>query len=123
MEEKKPKNLVILEGNLGQKPDAVNTSSNILMSKSSIAVSRKKGNEFESMWVNLVAFGPTAGHFANLDKGDKIRIEGRLNINKKEDKTYTNVVVDRLEVVRKKSEFPLEKRSEKSSREFDDIPF
>ena len=63
--------------------------------KNRMAVDKING---EAFFVNLTAFGKTAEIAEKYTKkGHKIFIEGRLEINKFEEKYFTEVIVERIE--------------------------
>ena len=63
--------------------------------KNRIAVDKLNG---EAFFVSLTAFGKTAEIAEKYTKkGHKIFIEGRLEINKFEEKYFTEVIVERIE--------------------------
>jgi single-strand DNA-binding protein len=52
----------------------------------SLAVSVKRSEEYETMWLNCIAFGLVADRIKTWSKGSKIWVEGRLDENKYVDK-------------------------------------
>ena len=83
--------------------------------KNRIAVDKLNG---EAFFVSLTAFGKTAEIAEKYTKkGHKIFIEGRLEINKFEEKYFTEVIVDRLEFMNNSDKKEYSDKSVKSSSE------
>ena len=80
-------NKVILIGNLTRDWELRNTPSGKTVAKSGIAVNRKRGDNQETMFVDLVAWEKSAQTLNQYtSKGDPIYIEGRLALSQWEDK-------------------------------------
>lgn len=96
--------------------------------KNRIAVDKING---EAFFVSLTAFGKTAEIAEKYTKkGHKIFIEGRLEINKFEEKYFTEVIVERIEFMNptnKGNEGPNtsenRKTEEKVTLDDDEFPF
>jgi len=79
-------NIVVLLGNVGQKPESKVSPNGTVMAKFSLATNEKikKGDVWEEKadWHNVVAFGKTA-EYANkyIEKGNRVHIEGKLSVN------------------------------------------
>lgn len=88
-------NIVILSGNL-VKDFTLNKD----VARSSIAVSKKDGNDF----IELVAFKQTAEICAKIGrKGTPVLIQGTWNVYKANDKIYQNCLVNSIQVFTRKS--------------------
>ena len=96
--------------------------------KNRIAVDKLNGEPF---FVSLTAFGKTAEIAEKYTKkGHKIFIEGRLEINKFEEKYFTEVIVERIEFMqnidkKEHSDKPAKSSSEskKVVEDTEDFPF
>ena len=106
-------NRIILVGNLVKDVELINTESGKSLVKNSIAVRRNYKNangEYESDFINLVAFGKTAEFMANyFQKGSKVGIDGKIQTgsytNKEGQKVYTtDVVVENIEFMESKKD-------------------
>jgi single-strand DNA-binding protein len=83
-------NNVNLLGRLGQDPQTTNG-----VCKISVATNDGTKDKPKTNWHNVVSFGKTAEILQNyLKKGDQIAINGRVDYNKHEDKTYTSIIVN-----------------------------
>lgn len=107
-------NKVILMGRLTKDVDIKSVKNGeTTLGSTAIAVDRgykdKDGNKVTD-FINLKAFGKTAENLAKyFGKGNRILIEGSLNIDATEDadgnkKYYTNVIVEKFDFVETKSE-------------------
>lgn len=77
----KEDNFVSLKGNVGKDLDFAYTPKGTATAKTSIAVSDKFGDREETTWVNLEFYGRTADLAnMNLQKGDTVRVFGKLSI-------------------------------------------
>ena len=97
-------NIVILVGNLGQKPDMKYTQSNTAVANLSLATSEswkdKDSGELKTKteWHRVVYFGKLAEIVEQyLDKGSKVYVEGKLQTRKWQDQAgndrYTTEVL------------------------------
>lgn len=118
-------NILILQGNLTRDFELKNG-----VAKTSIAVKNYKG----TLFVDLVAFKNVAENCVKFNrKGDAVVVEGELDINKYQDKTYVSCVITRISTIGKKKETeempktihgePVEKAEEIASISDDDLPF
>lgn len=104
-------NKVILIGNLGTKPEMRDTKSDKKICTFSIATNTyaKDGQEAETEWHNIVAFGKNAENCAEyLKKGSKVAVDGRLKPKKWEDKSGnkqygSEIIVNSIEFVDSKA--------------------
>lgn len=90
-------NKVILMGRAGADPEITKNGTGSF----SLATSFKKSNGEEvTEWHRIKVFGKTA-EIADryIRKGARVLIEGRIQTQKWEDKYYTDIIVDRLEIV------------------------
>lgn len=114
-------NLVVLQGNLGQQAEIKQSTGGNSYAKFSIAVNDYVKKQKKTTWFNCVAFGKTAEYLVKVAKGTSILVKGRIEINKVEDKYYTNIIVDQLQAFgksEKQKELDIEDKSGQ-----DDIPF
>lgn len=93
-------NKVILVGNVGKEPEARYTPSNVCITSVSLATTYKTKDQEKTEWHNLKFIGQQA-EFARdyIKKGAKIYIEGRLQTDSWNHKTYSEVKCYRTEVV------------------------
>ena len=85
--EKTMLNKVMLIGNIGQKPEKINTSSDLVIAKFSIATSEYvKDKEPITQWHNIKCFRWIAEKALKLDKGTKVYVEGKIKQDKYTDK-------------------------------------
>ena len=93
--------------------------------KFTVAVKRTFDRD-KTDFFNCTAFGKQAENIAQYcDKGSKVLVEGQVNIDKKEDKYYTNIIADRVEFLSTKgkgSDSKQTKPSEQTEPNFED-PF
>ena len=90
-------------GNLGKDNDVKFSSGGTAVLSQSIGVRRpfknKQTGEYETDWVNLVFFGPTAENFAKFTrKGSKVGIEGRIQTRNYENQQGQRVYVTEVVV-------------------------
>ena len=62
--------------------------------KLSVAVSR--GKDREADWFNIVCFGKTAEIASEIRKGATVLVKGSMQANKYQDKTYWNLLANRI---------------------------
>ncbi|VAX18749.1 Single-stranded DNA-binding protein [hydrothermal vent metagenome] len=138
-------NKVMLIGTLGRDSETSFTTSNVSVTKFSIATEHsrkdKDGNwQRDTSWHNIVAFGLSDFYKDALKKGAKVYVEGRLDYQRYEKdgqtKYYTSIIADFNGII------PLDRRGETSeassgggasftqdapesseSSEADDLPF
>lgn len=102
-------NKIILIGNVTRDPELKTTTGNINYCNFGLAVPRSFNRE-ETDFFNLIAWRQTADLIAEyVNKGDKIAIEGRVEISQYTDKegnkrNSTNIVVDSIEFLTSKAE-------------------
>jgi len=91
--------------------------------KFTVAVQRPFDRD-KTDFFNCTAFGKQAENIAQYcAKGSKVLVEGQVNIDKKEDKYYTNIIADRVEFLSTKGkENTQTQRSEQTEPNFED-PF
>ena len=109
-------NKIIISGRLGRDPEVKQTNDGQDWCTFSVAVNRyaKKGSDAEADWFNCTAFGKTAAFIAQyFHKGDGITLEGHMQSQKKDDKMYWNMIVDR-------PYFEHGKKNDKTETETDD---
>ena len=95
-------NLVILCGRLTAEPKLTYGTNNSEMAicKYALAIDRGYGEKKKTIFVNCTAFGK-AGEFASkyFHKGQRVLIQGELDISSNEEKTkqYVNVIISNQE--------------------------
>lgn len=129
-------NVVVLVGRLTENPELRKTSSDLSVTRFSIAVDRKvkSGEEKQADFISIVAWRQTAEFITKyFTKGQRIGVEGSLRMNKYTDKDGNNrtsyeVVVDNAHFVESKRESEAEPTAQlaPSYEEIsadDDLPF
>lgn len=97
-------NQLMISGRLGDDAKINTTSSGSTYRTFSVAVddSYKKEGATEwtdkTYWVNVTQWGK-AEYLKVIAKGSFVLVQGKLTITKKEDKYYTNVVANKVQVV------------------------
>lgn len=77
-------------GKLGRDPEIRQTKSGKTMTRFSVASSQKKGEEYETTWVEVLCFNEMADMCAEkLRKGDRVVVNGKMNLDKYEKKDGT----------------------------------
>lgn len=105
-------NVVVLIGRLTDNPELKKTSTDISVTRFSIAVDRayKSGEDRETDFINIVAWRQTAEFITRyFTKGQRIGVEGSLRMNKYTDKDGNNrttyeVVVSNAHFIEPKKE-------------------
>lgn len=95
-------NIVNLMGRIVKTPELKYTNNGISYCKFTLAVSKPKmkDKEQETNFINCTAWNKTAETICNwLDKGNRVIVLGRLDVSKKDDKYYTNVVVETINFI------------------------
>lgn len=95
-------NIVNLMGRIVKTPELKYTNNGINYCKFTLAVNKPKikDREQETNFINCIAWGKTAETICNwLDKGNRVIVLGRLDVSKKDDKYYTNVVVETINFI------------------------
>ena len=116
-------NKFIFTGNLAQDPSMKYSQAGKAYTKFTVAVKRTFDRD-KTDFFNCTAFGKQAESIAQYcAKGSKVLVEGQVNIDKKEDKYYTNIIADRVEFLSTKGkENTQTQRSEQTEPNFED-PF
>lgn len=70
-------NIVVLTGNLGRDPELKKIGEKVVANLS-IAVNEVHGDEEETSWFDLTAWGKTAEIASNLRSGERITVQGKL---------------------------------------------
>jgi single-strand DNA-binding protein len=108
----RPKNIVILTGNLGKDPQVQELKSGrkkafFTMATNSVFTNKNSGKE-EVLWHSLVAWGKLAEKVeASIKSGDRVSVTGRIHNRSYTDKNgvnkiFTEIVLRSLDIVRKK---------------------
>lgn len=95
-------NNVTLMGRLTKAPELKYTNTGTSYCNFTLAVNKPKikDKEQETNFINCIAWGKTAETICNwLDKGNRVIVLGRLDVSKKDDKYYTNVVVETINFI------------------------
>lgn len=109
-------NKIVISGNLGKDAELKYSQAGMAVLKFSIA--DKQGKE-QTNWWNCTMFGKRAESLAQmLNKGTKLIASGKVTIDKKDDKTYYNVIVDDIELLGGKP-----KAEEPTGQSLDDLNF
>lgn len=101
--------LVIL-GNVGKTPEIRTTNSGTKVASFSVAVSKKRQGEDQTVWFNCIAFAKTADVVESYVKqGSKVLVQGEISTRQYDDKDGVRryvweVVVDRLSLESPKAE-------------------
>ena len=115
-------NKVILIGNLGKDPEVKQTEK-IKFARFTLATNERIKDGKKTTWHNIVAFGKLAEIIEQyLKSGDKICIEGRIDVSKKDDKYYTGIIAEKMEML---GGGEPEKKAEQTEgkEEENDLPF
>ena len=127
-------NHVQLMGHIGHEPEIKFTSNGKQYRVFSLAVSRGKdrdGNERGTDWFRVIVWGDQPW-LDEIEKGDLVLILGRIEINRKDEKTFVNVVANRVFRLRGKLQASQEiETTEEPEAEYippkvpenDDVPF
>lgn len=111
-------NRVILLGRIGKIENRGNFTKISL-----VTTSRVKGEEV-AQWHDLVCFGKTAEILEKYtEKGCKLLIEGSLSYNLKDKVKYTNIIIEKFEILEWKKVKDDEQISVSDYQIDDDIPF
>lgn len=95
-------NKFIASGNLTQDPELKYSQNGKAYTRFSIAVQRPFDRE-NTDFFNTTCFGKTAENVASYTKkGDKVLIEGQVQMEKRDDKVYTNVIASQVEFLSSK---------------------
>ena len=90
-------NKFIASGNLTRDPELKYSQNGKAYTRFSIAVQRPFDRE-NTDFFNTTCFGKTAENVASYTKkGDKLLIEGQVQMEKRDDKVYTNVIASQVE--------------------------
>lgn len=100
---------VIVCGHAGKDPEITySKSGDMAIGKFSVAVTKKgyKGREDHTEWFNVTCFGATAEKYVGpyLRKGDVVLVSGELRSRKWEDKYYTDLIANDVQIVSSKNQ-------------------
>ena len=96
-------NKFLCSGNLTRSPELKYSATGKAYTKFTVAVQRPFDKD-NTDFFNCTCFGKQAENVAQYcDKGSKVLCEGQVNIDNKDDKYYTNILVDRVEFIGVKS--------------------
>lgn len=85
----------------------------------SLAVSIKDGDDYKAMWISCVAFEFLAQKFESFSKGERLLVNGPIEMTKgKDGNNYLNMVVRNIERMGKP-----EKTNRQAEPVDDEIPF
>lgn len=103
-------NSVELEGNVGKDEHKVSASGKAFTDFGlAVSIYKSKTKEYKTLWFNCVAFGDENSQM--IQKGRKIKINGRFDCNEYDGKTFAKIIVERVE--------PLEAPKEQGYQSFD----
>lgn len=91
-------NETFLVGHIGKDPEVKYTPNGKQYRKFSMAVSRgrdDKGNEYGTDWFNITVWGDKPW-IDEIQKGDLVMVIGRTEINQKDERTFVNVIANRV---------------------------
>jgi len=94
----------IIIGRLGQDPDGAPDRNGKDLSKFTVAVTKKFADrEPKTVWYSVLAFGFTAD-FVNkyVRKGDQVYVEGEMDTNEVNGKTYWNLLAGTVQTFNSK---------------------
>ncbi|WP_288866838.1 single-stranded DNA-binding protein [uncultured Sneathia sp.] len=89
-------------GRLTKAPELKYTNTGTSYCNFTLAVNKPKmkDKEQETNFINCTAWNKTAETICNwLEKGNRVVVLGRLDVSKKDDKYYTNVVVETINFI------------------------
>lgn len=125
-------NVFSIIGNLTKDPILQYSDQGKAYTKFSVAVPRRF-NRNETDFFHCTAFGKQAENVAEYcRKGSKVGVVGQVNIDRKDDKTYTNVLADSVEFLTPKGgqpnsgsnqKDPFEDEGQTTAYNPDDLPF
>ena len=95
-------NVVNLMGRIVKTPELKYTNTGTSYCNFTLAVNKPKmkEKEQETNFINCTAWNKTAETICNwLEKGNRVVVLGRLDVSKKDDKYYTNVVVETINFI------------------------
>lgn len=95
-------NNVTLMGRLTKAPELKYTNTGTSYCNFTLAVNKPKmkDKEQETNFINCTAWNKTAETICNwLEKGNRVVVLGRLDVSKKDDKYYTNVIVEKINFI------------------------
>lgn len=96
-------NVFAIIGNLTKDPELKYSEQGKAYTKFTVAVARRF-NRNETDFFHCTAFGKQAENVAEYcRKGSKVGVTGQVNIDRKDDKTYTNVLADSVEFLTPKT--------------------
>jgi single-stranded DNA-binding protein len=91
----------LANGNIGKDPVEVGTGDNVGC-RFSVACDDYYKGEAQTYWYNVVVFGQQAKFLMEYaKKGDHVTVRGRLRDNKVEDKNYTSLIADDVNLVKR----------------------
>jgi single-strand DNA-binding protein len=111
-------NRVILLGRIGKIENRGN------FTKISLVTTARRNNEEVAQWHDLICFGKSAEILEKYtEKGCKLLIEGSLSYNLKDKVKYTNIIIEKFEIVEWKKTKDDDLTSVSDYQTDDDIPF
>lgn len=121
-------NNVTLLGRIGKDIELKTSKNDKSYATLSIATNDGFGDNQKTNWHNCIAFGKTSEILSQyVHKGDELCVNGSIEYAKKDDKTFTNVIINNFSFVSggNKSQPTAEKKEPEniSNEEPDDLPF
>lgn len=112
-------NVVTLLGRLGKDPELKTSKADKSFALFSIATNDGYGDNKKTNWHNCICFGKTAELISQyVSKGDLLSVSGSIEYSEKDDKRYTNIVVNQFTFANSK-----DNNSSSSNDSDDDLPF
>ena len=98
-------NKIHIIGNVGKNPESIETKTGNIITKFSVGVSEKFNGEDRTQWFNCTAFKYAANYILkNAVKGTQVYVEGSMQSNKYQDKTYWDLNVSKVLILDKKKD-------------------
>ncbi|MCR6096883.1 single-stranded DNA-binding protein [Salipaludibacillus agaradhaerens] len=116
-------NKFIITGNLTKDPELAYSGSGVAYCKFTVAVQRNfKKDEVD--FFNCTCFKTQAENLANYQvKGNKLLVEGEVQIDKKDDKYFTNVIANNVEYLTPKGQSGQQTQQNNTQQKSQDDPF
>ncbi len=93
-------NSVTLEGNLGSQATLYRETGKVTFGKARLAI--WQGKDRPALWITVNAFNDLAERLAELPKGSRCRVQGRLKAHEHDGKQYLEVVAHSVKPVTRK---------------------
>ena len=111
-------NKFIITGNLTKDPELSYSGAGKAYTKFSVAVSRNFDRD-KTDFFNCTVFGAQAEALANYQKkGNKVLVDGEVQIDNKDGKYYTNVIAQKVEFLDRKGDKPQQSNQQDNADPF-----